>query len=270
MPRRGPPATRPYDPRPVSGAEQTPAEDVAGEGDVWLILPTYDEALNVERAVSEAGAALPNGHRILVVDDGSPDGTGAIADRLAAEDSRVEVLHRSVKEGLGPAYVAGFKRALGAGARVVCQMDADGSHDPSDLGRLIGEIDDGADLAIGSRYVDGGRIEDWGPGRRAISRLGCAYAAAWLRIGVRDLTGGFKAFRATTLAALPLDHLETHGYAFQVELTYRAALAGARIRELPIVFRDRRLGRSKMTTEIALEAAVSVPMLRRRVGRGSP
>lgn len=249
-------------------AEQTAETDTdgAGEGDVWLVLPTYDEAENVERAVAAAAAALPWRHRILIVDDSSPDGTGQIADRLAARERRVEVLHRPRKQGLGPAYAAGFGRALAAGARIVCQMDADGSHDAADLPRLIAALDD-ADLAIGSRYVAGGGVEDWGPGRRAVSRLGCAYAAAWLRVGIRDLTGGFKAFRAPALARLPLDRLDAHGYGFQVELTYRAALSGARIRELPIVFRDRRLGRSKMTPQIALEAAVRVPLLRRRVRR---
>ena len=166
--------------------------------EVWLVLPTYNEADNVEPIVVAALDGLPPSRRVLVVDDRSPDGTGQIADRLAAEYEDVEVLHRAAKEGLGPAYVAGFRRALEGGARVVVQMDADFSHDPADLPRLLSAAD-GADLVVGSRYVDGGGVADWGPLRRAISRGGSAYARAVLGLGVQDLTGGFKAIRREVL-----------------------------------------------------------------------
>jgi dolichol-phosphate mannosyltransferase len=235
----------------------------------WLILPTYDEAENVEAIVQAARAVLeqaaPGAHRILVVDDGSPDGTGQIADRLAAEHEAVEVLHRTVREGLGPAYIAGFQRALAGGAAYVMEMDADFSHDPADLARLLSAVrDGGADLALGSRYVPGGAVRDWGLVRRIISRGGSRYAAVILGLPVRDLTGGFKCFRAEVLRAIDLPSVQAHGYAFQVELTNRTIRHGFKVVEVPITFRDRQRGKSKMSTKIALEAMVLVPRLRRR------
>jgi dolichol-phosphate mannosyltransferase len=235
----------------------------------WLILPTYNEAENVEAVVVAAratlAAAAPEGFRILVVDDSSPDGTGALADRLAAaHPGEIEVLHRTERTGLGPAYLAGFARALDGGAGFVCEMDADLSHDPADLARLLDAVRAGAGVALGSRYVDGGGIADWGPLRRAISRGGSWYARRVLRVGVRDLTGGFKCFRADVLRAIDLPTVRSHGYAFQVELTYRALCAGFEVVEVPIVFRDRRRGESKMSWRIALEAAWLVPAIRDR------
>jgi dolichol-phosphate mannosyltransferase len=234
----------------------------------WLILPTFDEAENIEAIVRAADAVLagasPNGHRILVVDDGSPDGTGAIADRLADELAAVEVLHRAERQGLGPAYLAGFAHALGSGATHVMEMDSDFSHDPADLARLLGAVREGADLALGSRYVAGGGVSDWGLGRRLVSRGGSWYARRVLGLAVRDLTGGFKCFRREVLEAIDLVTVRSQGYAFQVELTYRAVLGGFRVVEVPIVFRDRRLGRSKMSWRIAAEAMVLVPRLRKR------
>jgi dolichol-phosphate mannosyltransferase len=238
-------------------------------GSPWLILPTFNEAENIEPVVAAAravlAAAAPEGFRILVVDDGSPDGTGAIADRLAAaHPGEVEVLHRAERTGLGDAYLAGFARALAGGAGFVCEMDADLSHDPADLARLIETVRGGADLALGSRYVDGGGIADWGPLRRAISRGGSAYARRVLDVRIRDLTGGFKCFRADVLEAIDLPTVRSHGYAFQVELTYRTVCAGFDVVEVPIVFRDRRRGESKMSWRIALEAAWLVPAIRER------
>ncbi len=228
---------------------------------VWLVLPTYNEADNVEPIVTAALEQLPANRRVLVVDDGSPDGTGEIADRLAGERDDVEVLHRDAKSGLGPAYVAGFRRALAAGADLVAQMDADFSHDPADLPRLLDAVRE-ADLALGSRYVAGGGVEDWGPGRRAISRGGSAYARAVLGVPVRDLTGGFKVFRRAVLEAIDLETIPSLGYAFQIETTFRALRAGFRVVEIPIRFRDRRVGDSKMTGAIVVEAALRVPMMR--------
>jgi dolichol-phosphate mannosyltransferase len=234
---------------------------------VWLILPTYDEASNIEPIVVAVLGALeracPDDHRILVVDDNSPDGTGLIADRLAHEHDAVEVLHRPGRSGLGPAYIAGFGHALRAGARYVIQMDADFSHDPLDIPRLLQAVRDGADAALGSRYVKGGGVADWSRRRRVVSRGGCWYAGMVLGVGVRDLTGGFKCWRADALQAIDLPTVRSQGYAFQVELTYRALKRGLRVREVPIIFRDRRRGRSKMSWHIALEAAWLVPRLRR-------
>jgi dolichol-phosphate mannosyltransferase len=230
---------------------------------VWLVIPTYNESANVEAIVEAARDVLPPSRRVLVVDDDSPDGTGQIADRLAAEHEDVAVLHRKRKEGLGPAYVAGFREALAGGAELVGQMDADFSHDPHDLPRLI-DAADNADLVLGSRYVDGGGVSDWGPTRRAVSRWGSAYARAALGIGVHDLTGGFKVFRRAVLEAIDLDSLASLGYAFQVETTFRAIQAGFRVAEVPIVFHDRRVGASKMTGGIVLEAAWRVPAMRLR------
>ena len=238
-------------------------------GAAWLILPTYDEAENVETVVLAAREVLedccgPDSFRILVVDDDSPDGTGAIADRLAERFADVEVLHRAHREGLGPAYLAGFARALDGGAAYVFEMDADLSHDPADLARLLAAVrDDGADVALGSRYVSGGGVTDWGLVRRLISRGGSRYAAAVLRLQLHDLTGGYKCFRAEVLRAIDLGSVRSRGYAFQVELTYRAVRCGFAVVEVPITFRDRRLGRSKMSLRIAGEAMFLVPRLRR-------
>jgi dolichol-phosphate mannosyltransferase len=228
---------------------------------VWLVLPTYDEAENIEAMVGAAREHLPEPRRILIVDDNSPDGTGRIADSLAAEHDDVQVLHRDRKEGLGPAYVAGFGTALAAGAELVLQMDADFSHDPADIPRLL-EAAGEADVVLGSRYVPGGGVSDWGRGRRLISRGGSAYARTVLGVKVRDLTGGFKVFHRRVLEAIELETVPSHGYAFQVETTYRALRAGFRVVEVPIVFRDRRVGQSKMTSRIVLEAALRVPMMR--------
>jgi dolichol-phosphate mannosyltransferase len=248
-------------------------------GAPWLILPTYNEAENLETVVAAARTALstaaPEGFRILVVDDSSPDGTGHLADRLAAEHRDVEVLHRRQREGLGPAYLAGFARALTGGAGYVIEMDSDLSHDPADIPRLLDAVRAGAGLALGSRYAGGGDIADWGPLRRAVSRGGSWYARRVLQTSVRDLTGGFKCFRAEVLTAIDLPTVRSVGYAFQVELTYRTLRAGFDVVEVPIVFRDRRLGESKMSWRIALEAVWLVPALRyggrsvRRAARGA-
>jgi dolichol-phosphate mannosyltransferase len=232
----------------------------------WLVLPTYNEAENLEPIVRASLAVIrrsaANGHRILIVDDGSPDGTGTIADRLAAElPGEIEVLHRRAKSGLGRAYLDGFRRALDGGAALVCEMDADFSHDPADLERLLRAADD-ADLVLGSRYAPGGRVEGWDPLRRVVSRGGCWYAQHVLGLDVRDLTGGFKCYRREVLEAIALDTVRSQGYAFQVELTYRAVRNGFRVREIPIVFRDREVGTSKMSPRIALEAAWRVPQMR--------
>jgi dolichol-phosphate mannosyltransferase len=227
----------------------------------WLVIPTYDEALTVEAIVTSALEQLPGDRRVLIVDDASPDGTGEIADRIASASADVEVMHRPDKQGLGPAYVAGFERALAGGAELICQMDADFSHDPADLPRLLDAIRD-ADLALGSRYVAGGGVTDWGPLRRLISVGGSAYARLLLGIGIHDLTGGFKVFRRQVLEAIELETIPSLGYAFQVETTYRAVRAGFRVVEVPIVFRDRRVGESKMTGQIVAEAALRVPAMR--------
>ena len=232
--------------------------------DVWLVLPTYNEASNLEAIVTAASERLPAGATVLIVDDSSPDGTGRLADRLAAEQEHVCALHRPLKEGLGPASIAGFREALGAGARFVAQMDADFSHDPDRLPDLLGAAERDADLVLGSRYVAGGGVRDWGPGRRLLSRAGGLYARAVLGVGVRDLTGGFKVFRREVLEAIDLDTIPSLGYSFQIETTSRAIGAGFRVLELPILFSERRVGESKMTAAIALEAAVRVPVMRMR------
>jgi dolichol-phosphate mannosyltransferase len=238
----------------------------------WVIIPTYNEAVNLQRIVTAACAELDRviagDYRILVVDDGSPDGTGEIADRLAGEHPWTHVLHRSTKEGIGPAYLAGFRHALQNGAAYVLEMDSDFSHDPADLVRLLQAIDDGADLALGSRYVPGGGVEDWGLLRRFISEGGSTYARLVLSLRVHDLTGGFKCFRREVLEAIHFDGVRSHGYAFQVELTYRAVRAGFHVVEVPIVFRDRQRGTSKMSWRIAAEAMWLVPQLRH--GRQPP
>jgi dolichol-phosphate mannosyltransferase len=232
----------------------------------WLILPTYNEAPNIAPMLHAASAVLagaaPEGFRILVVDDGSPDGTGDIADRFAAEHDWVRVLHRTEKNGIGPAYLAGFRHALDHGAAYVFEMDCDFSHDPADLARLLEVVRSGADLALGSRYVPGGGVTDWGLLRRFISEGGSTYARLVLGLHVRDLTGGFKCFRREVLEAIHFDSVRSQGYAFQVELTYRSVQADFRVVEVPIVFRDRERGQSKMSWRIAAEAMWLVPLLR--------
>jgi dolichol-phosphate mannosyltransferase len=230
---------------------------------VWVILPTYNEAENLERITGAILEQLPESGHVLVVDDNSPDGTGEIADRLAAGNERIQVLHRRVKEGLGPAYLAGFRVALDAGAERIVEMDADFSHDPAYLPELIGATER-ADLALGSRYVPGGGITHWGPLRRLISRGGSAYARLALGLPIRDLTGGFKCFRRIVLETIDLDTIQARGYAFQVETTYRAIRAGFRVVEVPIVFKERADGRSKMSKAIVAEAMWRVPAMRFR------
>ena len=233
---------------------------------VWVVIPTYNEAANVEGIVRAAAVELarlvPDSHRILVVDDNSPDGTGQIADRLAEAQPEVEVLHRAAKTGLGHAYLAGFARALEGGAELVMEMDADFSHDPSYLEPLL-DAARSADLVLGSRYVPGGGVEDWGIVRRLISRGGGLYARAVLRVPIHDLTGGFKCIHRRVLETIELETVRAEGYVFQIEVTYRALLAGFKVIEVPIVFRDRSVGTSKMSTRIALEAMWAVPLLRR-------
>jgi dolichol-phosphate mannosyltransferase len=228
----------------------------------WIVLPTYNEADNLASIATAILAAAP-GATLLVVDDGSPDGTGELADRLAERDPRVLVRHRAAKQGLGRAYLDGFGVALAGGARFVVQMDADWSHDPAALERLLRPVVDGtADLVIGSRYTDGGGVVDWGLGRRLISRGGSVFARVVLGLGPHDLTGGFKAWRAATLASVPFDGVHAGGYVFQIEMTFRASRAGARVTEVPITFRDRRVGQSKMSRRIVVEALVVVVQLR--------
>jgi dolichol-phosphate mannosyltransferase len=230
-------------------------------GPPWLVLPTYNEAGNIEAFIDAVEAVSPAAMRILVVDDNSPDGTGEIADRIAAANARVSVLHRPLKEGLGPAYIAGFRQALAEGAGLILEMDSDFSHDPAYLPSLLKAAEQ-ADLVIGSRYVPGGGVGDWSAIRRAISRGGSAYARLVLGVKVRDLTGGFKCFRREVLEAIDLDSILSRGYAFQVEMTYRAIERGFRVAEVPIVFRDRQAGTSKMNRAIVAEAIWRVPLLR--------
>ncbi len=250
----------------VSGPA-TPA--MPQRGGTWVVLPTYDEIDNLRPIAAAILERLP-GATLLVVDDASPDGTGELADELAAADPRIRVRHRAGKQGLGRAYLDGFRVALAGGAEQVVQMDADWSHDPAALPSLLAPLlDDSADMVIGSRYVKGGGVEDWGVARRIISRGGSLFARIVLALPVRDLTGGFKAWRASTLAAIPFGGVHAGGYVFQIEMTWRARSAGARIREVPIVFRDRRVGSSKMSRRIIVEALVVVVSLRWEQVRGS-
>jgi dolichol-phosphate mannosyltransferase len=238
----------------------------ADPGSVWVVLPTYDERDNLVplvRAVRAQLSGVAPDHTILIVDDSSPDGTGELADQLAREDSHVKVLHRPRKEGLGQAYLAGFEVALLAGAELILEMDADFSHDPAYLPRMIEAAAD-ADLVLGSRYVPGGGTRNWGRLRSLVSRGGCWYARAVLGVPIRDLTGGFKCFRREVLEAVDLSRIRSQGYAFQVELTYRALQLGFRVKEIPIVFTDRRVGQSKMSRRIVLEAMWMIPALRRQ------
>ncbi len=235
-----------------------------------VCVPTYNERDNVEPLVRALGEVLDTTRdRVLVIDDGSPDGTGEIADRLAEELPWLDVLHRTRKEGIGRAYLAGFDRALGGDAQLVLEMDCDFSHDPADVPRLIAACEDGADLALGSRWVSGGGTQNWGLLRRVISRGGSLYARLVLGVGVRDLTGGFKCFRRRVLESIDLDAIAARGYGFQIEGTYRALRAGFRVVEIPIVFVDRRVGESKMSGAIVVEAMRQVPVLRWKALRGS-
>jgi dolichol-phosphate mannosyltransferase len=270
MARRPPPVTGEGG-RAARRAEHTPAEETLPlpsdpvSARIWIVIPTYNEAENVERIVRATAGELarlaPGQHRILVVDDNSPDGTGAIADGLARELEVVEVLHRPSKNGLGHAYLHGFGVALDRGAELVFEMDADFSHDPRYLGELL-SASRSADLVLGSRYVAGGGVRNWGLLRRMISRGGGLYARTILRVRVQDLTGGFKCIRREVLEAIDLPSVRAEGYVFQIEVTYRAILAGFRVQEVPIVFSDRSAGSSKMSSRIALEAMWMVPRLR--------
>jgi dolichol-phosphate mannosyltransferase len=230
-----------------------------------VCLPTYNERENLEAMVR---ALEPLDVQVLVIDDNSPDGTGEIADRLAGELDFVSVLHRDRKEGLGPAYIAGFRRALADGAELILELDCDFSHDPADIPRLIAACESGADLALGSRYVPGGGTENWGLGRRIVSWGGSFYARLLLGVGIHDLTGGFKCYRRHVLETIDLDAIGSKGYAFQIEITYRALRKGFRVVEVPIRFAERTAGRSKMSRSIVLEAIVNVPLLRLAALRG--
>jgi dolichol-phosphate mannosyltransferase len=229
-----------------------------------ICLPTYNERANLEPMLLALRGVLRDGDCVLVIDDGSPDGTGELADRLAEELAFVDVLHRSRKEGLGPAYLAGFHQVLAGNAELVLEMDCDFSHDPADVQRLIAAVEEGADLALGSRYVPGGGVRDWGIIRRFISRGASVYTGLFLRMGVSDPTGGFKCFRRRVLETIDLDAIDAKGYAFQIETTYRAKRAGFRVVEVPITFADREHGRSKLSRAIVLEAIWRVPLLRLR------
>jgi dolichol-phosphate mannosyltransferase len=229
---------------------------------VWVCLPTYNERENLEPVVRALGTVLDEQARILVIDDASPDGTGEAADTLARELDFVEVLHRERKEGLGPAYLAGFRHALDAGAELVLEMDCDFSHDPADVPRLIAAVADGVDVAVGSRYVPGGGTRNWGILRRAVSRAGALYARALLALPVHDPTSGFKCYRRAVLERIDLDRIASRGYAFQIETVYRAVRAGFRVVEIPITFSERELGGSKMSRMIVVEAVWRVPALR--------
>ena len=254
--------------RPTAPARRAPSGHTAPPA-TWLVVPTYNEAANIERFVSAVLpqlAAAAGEHRVLIVDDASPDGTGDIADGLAAELEQVRVLHRTQKNGLGRAYEAGFAHALAGGAELVIQMDADLSHDPEHIPALIEAAAD-ADLVLGSRYVAGGGVENWGLCRRALSRGGSWYARTVLGVPVRDLTGGFKCFRRELLERLVREGFETAGFGFQVEVTYRSLRSGATVREVPIRFRDREAGESKMSSRIVIEALWRVVELRLRAAR---
>jgi dolichol-phosphate mannosyltransferase len=229
-----------------------------------VCLPTYSERENLPRMIEALAAVLRDGDRVLVIDDNSPDGTGHIADDLAAKHPFVDVLHRPEKEGLGRAYVAGFHRVLETDAELILEMDCDFSHDPRDVPRLIATAEEGADLVLGSRYVPGGGTRNWGLVRRLISKGGSVYTALFLRMGVKDPTGGFKCFRRPVLEALDLDAITPRGYAFQIETTWRVKRAGFRVVEIPITFADREVGHSKMSRSVVLEAVWRVPLLRLR------
>ena len=227
--------------------------------DVIVCLPTYNERENIEKMIR---ALVPHGYRILVVDDNSPDGTGKIADRLAAEIDLVSVLHRPEKQGLGPACIAAFQRALADGGEIIVEMDTDFSHNPADVPRLVAAVENGADMSIGSRYVPGGGTANWGLGRRMLSRSASTYARLILGVHLRDVTAGYTCYRRATLEQLPLDSIDSQGYVFQIEMKYRTLRRGLTIAEVPIVFADRTEGYSKMTRAIILEAFMKLPLLR--------
>jgi dolichol-phosphate mannosyltransferase len=231
--------------------------------DIVICLPTFNERENLERMVRSLGDVLPEGGGVLVIDDNSPDGTGAIADRLATELPWLEVLHRPEKQGLGRAYVAGFQHALAGGAELVLEIDCDFSHDPTDVPRLIAAVEDGADLAIGSRYVEGGGTANWGIVRRLLSRGASIYTRVLL-MPIHDATGGFKCFRRRVLESIDLETIDAAGYVFQIETTYRTLRKGFRVVEVPILFVDRTAGQSKMSRAIVMEAIWKVPGLRLR------
>ena len=245
----------------------TEVTDAAAHAGTWVVLPTYDEAENLEGISAAILAALPGCH-LLVVDDSSPDGTGDIADRLADQEPRITVKHRAGKEGLGKAYIDGFEVVLEAGATRIIQMDADWSHSPDYLPALVAPLDSGADLVIGSRYTAGGGVRDWGLIRKVVSRGGSLFAKIVLRLGPNDLTGGFKAWRRSALESVQWERVHSGGYVFQIETTYLATRAGAKVVEVPIVFKDREVGTSKMSKSIIGEALVVVLQLRWEELRG--
>jgi dolichol-phosphate mannosyltransferase len=232
-----------------------------------IAIPTYNERESVVAIVEAVRAAVPDA-TVMVVDDSSPDGTGTLADELAARDPQVRVLHRPGKEGLGAAYLQLFGLALAEGWERIVQMDADFSHDPKDVPRLLAALESGADLAVGSRYVSGGGTQNWGLARRLISRGGGGYARLALGVGVHDLTAGFKAWKAATLRGINLAAVDARGYGFQIEMTFRALQNGFRVEEVPILFVDRRVGASKMSGSIFFEALTLVWRLRLTIGRG--
>jgi dolichol-phosphate mannosyltransferase len=237
-------------------------EAVLGLG-ALIVTPTYNERANLEAFVEATLGVAPGAH-VLIVDDNSPDGTGALADELAARDKRVRVLHRPSKLGLGTAYTAAFQLGLHEDYRYFFEMDADLSHDPRHLPEFFRELEAGADLVIGSRNVPGGNVMGWGPGRHALSKGGSLYSRLILGVGVRDLTSGFKAFQRQALAAIVAGNVVSNGYSFQIEMTYRALLLGLKVKEVPIVFVDRQVGASKMDRKIVLEAVTTVWKLRLR------
>jgi dolichol-phosphate mannosyltransferase len=233
-----------------------------------ICLPTYNELENLEPMLRALTRILREGDRVLVIDDASPDGTGELADRLAAELPAFDVIHREQKEGLGPAYIAGFRRALAEGADLVVQIDCDFSHDPAAVPRLIAAAEAGADVVLGSRYVPGGSIPNWTIPRRVVSKFGNLYARIWLQSPIHDMTGGFRCYRRRVIETIDLDAVHSKGYAFQVELAYRVRRAGFRVVEVPITFVDRERGVSKMSRAIMIEAAWKVPLLRLRTLAG--
>ena len=233
-----------------------------------ICLPTYNERDNLEPMLRALAAILRDGDRVLVIDDASPDGTGELADSLAAELAGVEVIHREEKQGLGPAYIAGFRRALAEDADLVVQIDCDFSHDPAVVPSLIAAAEAGADVVLGSRYVPGGAIPNWTIPRRIVSKFGNYYARLWLQSPIHDMTGGFRCYRRKVIEAIDLDSVHSRGYAFQVEIAYRVRRAGFRVVEVPITFRDRERGVSKMSRAIMVEAAWKVPLLRLRALTG--
>ncbi len=235
-----------------------------------VCVPTYDERENLERMIGalEAVRSQRLTGDVLVIDDSSPDGTGVLADELAASRPWLHVLHRPTKQGLGKAYLDGFRWALARDYEYVLEMDCDFSHDPAAIPTLLAAAEGGADLVLGSRYCEGGRVENWGRARRLISSAGCLYARTLLGVGVRDLTGGFKCFRRAVLEAIELDAVDAQGYQFQIEMTYRAILLGFAVQEVPITFADRVAGGSKMSRSIVYEAMRRVPLLRLEAARG--